>query len=126
MPYRMSTRSIVAAQTEKGLVGVYVHFDGYPEGRLPVLEALIKRDGVETVVATLLEGQDWSSLDNEPEPPGEFDGGKTFVPGYGLCYSSKYGSDRSPYWTPDQGYDWMGTEYIYFIHPDGSITWKSL
>lgn len=121
----MSTRSIVAAQTEKGLVGVYVHFDGYPESRLPVLDGLIKRDGVDTVVATLLKGQDWSVLDNDPDPPGEFDKGKTFIPGYGLCYGSTYAS-ASEYWTPDLGYEWMGVEYLYVIHTDGTVTWNPL
>ncbi|MGW2858259.1 hypothetical protein [Streptomyces sp. NPDC001205] len=35
----MSTRSFVARPTETGYAGIYVHFDGYPSSRLPLLLA---------------------------------------------------------------------------------------
>ncbi|MFE0055304.1 hypothetical protein [Streptomyces sp. NPDC059003] len=35
----MSTGSCIARPTETGYTGIYVHFDGYPSGRLPLLLA---------------------------------------------------------------------------------------
>lgn len=35
----MATRSFIARPTDTGYTGVYVHYDGYPSGRLPLLLA---------------------------------------------------------------------------------------
>ncbi|MEV7196906.1 hypothetical protein AB0N81_34660 [Streptomyces sp. NPDC093510] len=35
----MTTRSVIARPTETGYTGIYVHHDGYPSGRLPLLLA---------------------------------------------------------------------------------------
>ena len=64
----MSTRSVVYGRTESGIKGVYVHSDGHPDSRLPVLAELIRRDGVDRVMSTLLEQTwGWSFLDSDPE-----------------------------------------------------------
>lgn len=33
----MSTRSVIAEKTEKGITGIYCHYDGYPEHQAPRL-----------------------------------------------------------------------------------------
>ena len=33
----MTTRSTVAVQTQEGILSIYVHYDGYPERMLPIL-----------------------------------------------------------------------------------------
>lgn len=135
----MGTRSIVAARFAEGLKGVYVHWDGYPDGRLPVLKALIERDGVETVIKTILgKPSGWSSLSQHQEPDdlgfGMDDGRFLAIPGYGVQYNDQpvkasYSSTpvvqgNEQYWTPDEHTaDEVFIEYIYIIERDGTIKW---
>src|SRR4051812_40344594 len=86
----MSTRSLVGGLTDSGTYAVYVHFDGYPEGRLPVLDAIIKRDGAARALATILMADEggWSSLDadtTEGVPTMLGPRGESVV-GYGVKY----------------------------------------
>ena len=69
----MGTRSVVAIPDGTSWRGRYVHWDGYPEGRIPVLRALVARDGLEVVIKTIITGPHygWSHLD--PEMPPKFD-----------------------------------------------------
>ena len=68
----MGTRSAVFRQTENGLEGCYVHWDGYPEHMVGALYELLRRDGYETVCRTLIDEapNGWSSINpfQEDEP----------------------------------------------------------
>lgn len=118
----MSTRSIVAFETEAGVVGVYVHSDGSPGerfGRLATYRALIERDGAPKVCATILAHRAWSFIfDERYESLGEE------VEGYGTPIPNQ--EDR-PYFTPDKLNDWWDSEYLYVIHPEtGEIKWTDI
>lgn len=123
----MSTRSILAFETEKGIVGVYVHSDGYPEGqwgRLNQLDLLIKRDGISEVVTTVLAHSHWSCLFADrvakPEYSPEHE---ILVVGYGMYFEHDAG-DR--YFTPDQLDEWWDSEYVYVVNPEGQVKWAHL
>jgi hypothetical protein len=125
----MSTRSIVYGHTESGIKGVYVHFDGYPEGRLPVLAKLIQRDGVDRVMSTILaQTWGWSSLDANPVPP-ELppymgDGRFELVTGYGVRYTKDDGGEPDYRDTSQQARD-IFIEYVYVVEQDGSISYAT-
>lgn len=130
----MSTRSIVFARTESGLKGVYVHWDGYPQGRLPVLHEMIRRDGVSKTVSTIVASPSgWSHLNplqgSELEPMYD-DGRFIAVPGYGVKYNDQpvefHGREiiqgDTEYRTPEMSQD-VFIEFMYVIEEDGTITW---
>lgn len=134
----MGTRSIVYARTESGIKGVYVHWDGYPEGRLPVLSALIGRDGVSKVVCTLLgRPSGWSHLkpsQDETLRDYESDGRFEAVPGYGVQYTdtefpdplkegqlTRQGAETYSDTSPESRHLWI--EWLYVIEEDGSISY---
>jgi hypothetical protein len=119
-----------------GIKGVYVHFDGYPDGRLPVLDALVKRDGVSKVVCTLLaRPSGWSQLDQHLDslPDHYNDGRFESVPGYGIQYTDTEFVDQLTGEKTQQGNkEYMDTsaetrdmwiEYVYIVEQDGSISW---
>jgi hypothetical protein len=113
-----------------GIRGVYVHWDGYPEGRLPVLRALIERDGVSRVVMTIMgQPSGWSSLSPdtfEPQAPGH-NGEERFttVPGYGVQYKPHPIQGNEHYWTPADAPGDYGDEFIYIIDPEGNVRWAA-
>lgn len=79
----MSTNSVVGIATPTGFKGRYVHWDGYPAGVGSALEIIVKRDGVERAVKTLIEDHDeWSTItaDSYDNRSG------VLVPGYGVAY----------------------------------------
>lgn len=134
----MGTRSIVYARTESGIKGVYVHWDGYPDGRLPVLAALMARDGVDKVVCTLLaRPSGWSHL--KPSQDGtlreyESDGRFEAVPGYGVQYTDtempdpfndgkmvRQGNEAYSDTTAESRNIWI--EWLYVIEQDGAISY---
>lgn len=123
----MSTRSILAFETEMGVRGVYVHTDGYPEGewgRLNQLSILIARDGVSKVATTVLEHSHWSCLFAEQVTKPEYSPEhETLVVGYGMYFEHDAG-DR--YFTPDQLQDWWDSEYVYLVNPEGEVKWVAL
>ena len=87
----MSTRSCVARRTaDNGWEGRYVHFDGYPEARVPVLLDLIYRKGVERVRNVVIDWnpRGWSCLTGEREELDWFqqDGRFGVVSDYGIAY----------------------------------------
>lgn len=113
----MSTRSVVAIPAGDGWQGRYVHFDGYPEGRVPVLLALIQRDGLEKVIQTVIHDHyGWSYLD--PEQGDDLintyrDGRFIAVPGYGVAYTKEQaGADE---WMTDTSSDPLWIEYAYVL-----------
>lgn len=118
----MSTRSIAAVETEAGIVGVYVHSDGYPESRLPTYRALIERDGAAKVCETLLTHSHWSYIfGDEEDSYARFE--NKLVPGYGAVLET----DREYWFTPDKLGEWWDSEYVYVIHPEtGRIRWAEL
>lgn len=126
----MSTRSIVAAETEKGIIGVYVHCDGYPEGRLPVLRALAARDGLAKVVHTIVgKPNGWSCLDEDQ--PAEDENIRLGAPdrfatvvGYGIEYTTVEGQADTEYWTPnsDPEANWA-IAFFYIIRTNGTVDW---
>lgn len=116
----MSTRSIVAFETEVGIRGVYVHYDGYPDGRLPVLKKMINRDGAAKVTATILAIPAWASLDNDQS----LDSNPFVIEGYGRRFNPE---DKDDYFTPNQLQEWWDSEYVYVIHPEtGAIRWAAI
>lgn len=133
----MGTRSVVFARTESGLKGVYVHFDGYPDGRLPLLRTLIKRDGVDTVVRTILgKPSGWSHLNADQSSVLEKyleDGRFLAIPGYGVQYNDQpvetpwsdtpVVQGELKYRTPEDVFGDPFIEYVYVIEEDGSISW---
>ena len=62
----MSTRSTVAMKTEDGLVGMYVHWDGYPTGNGQILKDSYDNDAK---VAELIALGDLSKLGSEIGQP---------------------------------------------------------
>lgn len=128
----MGTRSYVAAETERGTIGVYVHWDGYPEGRLPVLRAIAARDGLAKMVKTIVgKPNGWSSLSPNAHDADsahmtdsmQRDGRFELVPGYGVEYTEVEGQADTSYWTPATHHPESWAEYIYIIRPDGSVRW---
>jgi hypothetical protein len=122
----MSTRSVVYGRTESGIKGVYVHSDGHPETRLPVLAVLIRRDGVDRVMSTLLEQTwGWSFLDSDPEgmplPASKQDGRFEVVPGYGVRYTEEDGGEPDYRDTSNEGR--LDAVYVYVVEQDGSISY---
>jgi hypothetical protein len=121
----MSTRSVVYGRTDSGIKGVYVHSDGHPETRLPVLAELIRRDGVDRVMSTLLEQTwGWSFLDPDPEgaplPDSKQDGRFELVPGYGVRYTAEDGGEPNYRGTSNDAPD---VAYVYVVEQDGSISY---
>jgi hypothetical protein len=124
----MSTRSLVGGLTDMGTYVVYVHFDGYPEGRLPVLDYLIKRDGAAKTLATILMANEggWSYLapdidtSGNPSPLGNRG---EIVEGYGLKYIDA--PEVKPYRFPEEYSTDMWAEYVYLIPEEGPLIWAA-
>lgn len=122
----MSTRSILMFETDTGVAGVYVHYDGYPESRLDVYSKLIARDGVEKFRATVLAGAEfggWSSIDGGENQTSHLGADRAEgVPGYGVRYldADEYiirpGDDLQDSWA----------EYLYHVTKDGEIRWAPI
>lgn len=111
----MGTRSVVALKTGGGWFGRYVHWDGYPEGVGAGVWHLVKRDGLGTVVQTLLmDNYSWSSLSLADEPDTEHRPVGRFVAGYGYAHEDGRPDDI----IVSDGDKW-GTEYAYIISRDG-------
>lgn len=65
----MGTRATVGYKgtlIDEGIViGTYIHYDGYPDHTLVQLVEIIKRDGMDTALDTIVHGaRGWSSLDS--------------------------------------------------------------
>ena len=83
---QMSTRSLIARQTENGFEAIYCHHDGYPNHHLPILNQYYATDAL---VAGLMRLGDLSSLGCELGQAHEF---QTHNPASGWCLA--YGRDR--------------------------------
>lgn len=128
MEGHLSTRSFIARPTETGYAGMYVHFDGYPSGRLPLLLAAYQyrfAKDVEAMVRDLIDDVDygWSGLGTDllDGAPGEL---RQALTGGTEYPSSKYSNVFNTNGTPaprelitqatSDGLDWG-----YVLHPDG-------
>jgi hypothetical protein len=121
----MSTRSLVGILTPKGPVGVYVHSDGYPEARLPVLRQIIETLGPKLASELiLLEGNrsGWSALDPDRLPEDNHLGDRAeVIPGIGVAYRDA--PAQPPHWYNEVKND-IDFEYFYFIDTEtGDIHW---
>lgn len=124
----MSTRSIVGVLSPEGKeigVGVYVHSDGYPEGRLPYLKKYIVRDGVEKVAQTILSANTggWSYLFDDYDDNRLGDRADV-VAGYGLKYTDV---DPEKPMTHSEALKNWGIEYAYYLDlATGDIVWYEM
>jgi len=114
----MATRSVVAIPAGDGWIGRYVHWDGSPDSRVPVLLELIARDGIDKVRQTIVsDNYGWSHLTPEqgPEITESWyrDGRFIAVPGYGLAYTREQ-ADADPNYT-DTTSDPVWIEYAYVL-----------
>lgn len=116
----MSTRSILAFETEVGIRGVSVHYDGYPQDKLPTLAKMVARDGAPKVTATILAHPDWASLEEDQI---EDDTNPLVVTGYGR----RFDDGGASYFTPTQLQEWWDSEYAFVMHPEtGAVRWVAL
>lgn len=120
----MATRSVVAIPAGDGWIGRYVHWDGSPGSRVPLLLELVARDGIDKVRQTIVSDHyGWSHLHPEqgPEIAESWyqDGRFIAVPGYGLAYTREQaGGDEM---MTDTTSDPVWIEYVYVLGPH-SIT----
>jgi hypothetical protein len=113
----MSTRSIIARAAGDGFVdGTYVHSDGYPSGRGPILQTLFARGRLDEVID---ERWGWSFLDPEVESNEYRYAVGTMVPGIGNSYR---GHDPScadyRFAFPSESWDAFDTEWAYAVNVD--------
>lgn len=116
----MSTRSFTGGVTERGVEGRYVHYDGAPEARLPVLDAIVARDGAAAALRTIMAADrgGWSYLDTERAENTLGADRAEVVPGYGLRYTDA--PQDEPMRLEDAVEDvWM--EHAYVILPGGAV-----
>jgi len=115
----MATRSIVAIPAGDGWMGRYVHWDGGPARRLPILQELVKRDGIVPVIDTIVRNNyGWSHLDPEQTYGLEgyhTDGRFLARPGYGVAYTLKQAGGEEM--ETDQTADPVWIEYVYILGP---------
>lgn len=125
----MGTRSVVAARQEDGSWrGRYVHWDGYPDGVGAAVQEIVKRDGRDQAIETLLvQNFGWSSVDAQREQElgsGYTDGRFRAVPGYGVAYTTEQNQSHSEDWYDAESVRNEGgyIEYVHIIELDGSVT----
>ena len=123
----MSTRSVVGVITEKGRIGRYVHSDGYPEGRLPNLSAIIRKFGATEAAKIVMELGDqggWSYLSPDYTDNRLGADRAVVVPGVGLAYRDAPKNARGYDYTDEEARQDFGIEYRYYIDTvTGEIEW---
>lgn len=118
----MSTRSIIAKQQGDTWAGRYAHWDGYPSNQAACIWHIVKRDGIQKAVTTLVdENYYWSNLNpfqEEGKVPDYTDDSRFFpVVGYGIAGNENQ-SDPDEWYTPENYKDsWC--DYVYVIAPAG-------
>lgn len=123
----MATRSIIARTDGDGWTdGVYVHWDGSPSSRIPVLTDLVARaDGdvasVLDVLTSAISGGGWSVINpcSQKEDGRSLDGRGEFVEGYGIRYLDNPGEVSFAWHGED--IDFAGAEYVYAIDPASGV-----
>lgn len=122
----MSTRSYVGSKSTNEVH--YVHFDGYPEARLPALAKMIDRDSPQYAVEIILSQGNkggWSVLDADQDDSAPYLGDRAeTVVGYGQAYRD---GDYAPPTNISDGMsedDRIWIEWVYLIDPEtGNITY---
>jgi hypothetical protein len=116
----MGTRSIIAKQQGDSWAGRYAHWDGYPTHHGAHIWRIVKRDGVDKAVATLVDDHFyWSTIDAEqPNVPAEEDRWEV-VEGYGIAGNEPQGSPDEWYTPEDYRDSWC--EYVYVIAKAGMM-----
>ena len=123
----MSTRSIVAKQQGDTWAGRYCHWDGYPSHHGAVIWHIVKRDGIENAVKTLVDDNFyWSTLNPfqkaDDLPDYSDDGRFDIVTGYGIAGNTNQ-SDPDEWYTPENYRDsWC--DYVYVIAPAGLLVMR--
>ena len=116
----MSRRTLVGGLTDGGVYVTYVHNGGC----MPTLRNLIQRDGVDTVLGTLLTARDggWSLLNPREDGTDDWLGDRgRAVPGYGVAYTDNPGT--MPVRFPEAWSDDYWADAVYLLQGDGSIRW---
>lgn len=132
----MGTRCVIAFATDDlNWEGRYCHWDGYPESKLPQLETLIARDGVDKVRKTILSTFGWSTLDTDaPEAfdetttdPGHGDGRFYVVKGYGTGYTRAQWENVGDWvMSTDKDVSDVDAAFFFFVARDGTVTHKEV
>lgn len=122
----MSTHAIVAAEIGGKTEGRYVHLDGYPTGIGRALARIIKRDGLERAIQTLLlDHADWSFV-NDAADPVENPWGTT-VKGYGIANVSGLVADGGEWYEVGDGVDErVGAHWAYVIGAENIDVFRSI
>lgn len=121
----MATRSIVAKPHGNGWYGRYVHWDGAPETRLPILQRMVARDGVARVREVLLhENTSWSSLcDTQTELDENDDADRMkAVANYGVAHTDLPSDDEWEFTQENPEFAW--SEYLYILADDSIVVCK--
>lgn len=118
----MATRSIVAEPRGNDWYGRYVHWDGAPETRLPILQRMVSRDGVTRVREVLLhENTSWSSLCDTQTQLGEYDDEErmTCVANYGVAHTDLPSDDEWEFTKESPEFAWA--EYLYILGDESIV-----
>lgn len=124
----MGTRSIIAKQQGDTWAGRYCHWDGYPSHHGAVIWHIVKRDGVEQAVKTLVDDNFyWSSLNpfQDAEEVPDYTDLDRFgaVTGYGIAGNENQGSPDE--WYTPENYRGSWCEYLYVIAPAGLLVMRT-
>lgn len=109
----MGTRSLVGVVNgELDFRAAYVHYDGYPSGVGVELAALIARDGLPTVLDTVLGRFSWASIEHAATVTGRR--GRAELAGYGE-YHTDTDSLIEGNLATDHLHGFAGTEWAYLF-----------
>ena len=115
----MATRSLIGTyDSQHDWRMRYVHWDGHPDTMGKTLCTIIKRDGMEAAVRSLVTDalHGWSSLDAHADTnrPG-YSESHRIVPGYGYAYTD--GDDGYVYRSDDMDCEWAYVMMMHNGHP---------
>jgi hypothetical protein len=99
----MATRSNIYVENDEGYIGVYSHYDGYPEHMVEQLQSLSHKETLEHILVGGAKG-----------------GFRLFSPVTG---QTEYLNEASEY-IYDPGEEYGSPDYIYIKRRDGSIRWR--
>jgi hypothetical protein len=116
----MSTRSIIAKQHGDSWKGRYAHWDGYPSHQGNSIWEIVRRDGVEQSIKTLVDDNFYWSLLNPVQEEGINERSSlTNIKGYGVA-ANEAQSDPDEWYTPIN-YKESWCDYVYVISQGGLL-----
>lgn len=123
----MSTRSVVGTidLSTGAWKGRYVHFDGYPTARGPVLAQILANvdGGLNVLNHTIAaQGAGWSSLTGKLQNDRPTGDNAAFVNGFGTAYRDAPGADDWITGTVGEEFDDVFIEWGYFFTGDDPAT----